>query len=144
MSCVNKDHVDRLDFLENEKEATFMLELIDSMLKEPLPKDEMHETYTSFDYTSSCCYNLHVVLIMDAYVYNKFCNSQSYFVLGQANDLKEAHIEKGPIFTNHVDKALMKREVMPRELQGKSSTSPNPAMDAAIFINLRGCSEVYK
>jgi hypothetical protein len=29
-------------------------------------------------------------------------------------------------------------------LQDKSSTSPNPAMDAAIFINLRACSKVYK
>jgi hypothetical protein len=29
-------------------------------------------------------------------------------------------------------------------LQYKSSTSPNPAMDAAVFINLRACSEVYK
>jgi hypothetical protein len=38
----------------------------------------------------------------------------------------------------------MKREVMLKELQDKSSTSPNPAMDAAVFINLRACSEVYK
>jgi hypothetical protein len=29
----------------------------------------------------------------------------------------------------------MKREVMLKELQDKSSTSPNPAMDAAVFIN---------
>jgi hypothetical protein len=35
----------------------------------------------------------------------------------------------------------MKREVMLKELQ---DTSPNPAMDAAVFINLRACSEVYK
>jgi hypothetical protein len=38
----------------------------------------------------------------------------------------------------------MKREVMPKELQDKLSTSPNPAMDVAVFINLRACSEVYK
>jgi hypothetical protein len=38
----------------------------------------------------------------------------------------------------------MKREVMPKEMQNKSSTSPNVAMDAAVFINLRACSEVYK
>jgi hypothetical protein len=38
----------------------------------------------------------------------------------------------------------MKREVMVKELQDKSSTSPNPAMDVAAFINLRACSEVYK
>jgi hypothetical protein len=38
----------------------------------------------------------------------------------------------------------MKREVMLKELQDKSSTSLNPAMDAAAFINLRACSEVYK
>jgi hypothetical protein len=65
--------------------------------------------------------------------------------LGQANDLKEAHVWKGMIFTNYVDKArIMKREVMPKELQDKSSTSPNPAIGAAVFINLRACSEVYK
>jgi hypothetical protein len=30
--------------------------------------------------------------------------------LGQANDLKEAHVGKGSIFTSHVDKArIMKR-----------------------------------
>jgi hypothetical protein len=41
-----------------------------------------------------------------------------------------------PIFTNHVDKArIIKREVMPKELQDKPSTSPNLAMDAAVFIN---------
>jgi hypothetical protein len=38
----------------------------------------------------------------------------------------------------------MKREVMTKELQDKTSTSPNPAMDAVVFINLRDCSDVYK
>jgi hypothetical protein len=38
----------------------------------------------------------------------------------------------------------MKREVMLKELQDKSSTSLNPAMDVVVFINLRVCSEVYK
>jgi hypothetical protein len=57
--------------------------------------------------------------------------------------LKKHMSGEGPIFTNHVDKAgIMKREVMPKELQDKSSTSPNPAMDAAVFINLRACLEV--
>jgi hypothetical protein len=76
--------------------------------KEPLPNDElsaMHETYASFVYALSCSYNSHVVLIMDVYVYNKFCKSQSCFALGEASDLKEAHFGKAPIFTNHVDKA---------------------------------------
>jgi hypothetical protein len=82
---------------------------------------------------------------MDAYVYNNFCKSRSCFALGQVNDLKEAHVGKRPIFTNHIDKVrIMKREVMPRELKDKSSTYPNLAMDAAVFINLRVCSEVYK
>jgi hypothetical protein len=48
MPCSNNDHVDRLDFLENEKEETFMFEPINLTLKEPLPNDElsaMHETY---------------------------------------------------------------------------------------------------
>jgi hypothetical protein len=144
MPCSNNDHVDWLDFLENEKKETFMFEPINHKPKEPLPNDElssMHETYASFVYTLTCCYNSHVVLIMDAYVYNKFCKSRSCFALGQANDLKEAHAGKWPIFTNNVDRArIMKREVMPKELQDKSSTSPNPAMDAAVFINLRACS----
>jgi hypothetical protein len=33
MPCSNNDHVDRLDFLENEKEETFMFEPIISHLK---------------------------------------------------------------------------------------------------------------
>jgi hypothetical protein len=52
---------------------------------------------------------------------------------------------EGPIFTNHVDKArIMKREVMLKELQDKSSTFPNPAIDVVVIINLRAFSEVYK
>jgi hypothetical protein len=93
MRCSNNDHVDRLDFLENEKEETFMFDPINLTPKESLPNDElsaMHETYASFIYTLTCCYNSHVVLIMDAYVYNKFCLSRSCFVLGQANDLKKS------------------------------------------------------
>jgi hypothetical protein len=108
MPCFNNDHVDRLDFLGNENEETFMFEPINLTSKEPLPNDElsaMHEIYASFVYTSTCCYNSHVVLIMDAYVYNKFCKSRSCFTLGQSNDLKEAHVGKGLIFTNHVHKA---------------------------------------
>jgi hypothetical protein len=77
-TCSNNDYVDRLDFLENKKEETFMFEPINLTPKEPLPNDElsaMHKTYVSFVYTLTCCYNSHVVLIMDAYVYNKFCKS---------------------------------------------------------------------
>jgi hypothetical protein len=51
MPCSNNNHVDRLDFLENEKEATFMFEPINLTPKEPLPSDKlsaMHETYASF------------------------------------------------------------------------------------------------
>jgi hypothetical protein len=52
---------------------------------------------------------------------------------------------EGLIFTNHVDKArIIKREVMPKELQDKSSTSPNPSIDVVVFFNSRACSEVYK
>jgi hypothetical protein len=108
MPCSNNDHVDRLDFHENEKEETFMFEPINLTPKEPLPNDElsaMHKTYASFVYTLTCCYNPQVVLIMDAYVYNKFCKSRSCFALDQVNDLREEHIRNGLIFTNHVDKA---------------------------------------
>jgi hypothetical protein len=69
MLCSNNDHVDRLAFLKNEKEATFIFQPIDSMSKEPLPNDEisaLHETYACFNYTMMCFYNVHVVLIMDA------------------------------------------------------------------------------
>jgi hypothetical protein len=93
MPCSNNDHVDRLNYLENEKEETFMFDQINLTPKQPLPNDElsaMHERYPSFIYTLTCCYNSHVVLIMDAYVYNKFCKSRSCFVLGQANDLKKS------------------------------------------------------
>jgi hypothetical protein len=54
MPCSNNDHVDRLDFLKNEKEETFILEPINLTPKEPFPNDElsaMHETYASFVYT---------------------------------------------------------------------------------------------
>jgi hypothetical protein len=101
MPCSNNDHVDRLDFLENEKEGTFNFDPINLTPKEPLPNDELsaiHETYASFIDTLTCCYNSHVVLIMDAYVYTKFCKSRSCFALGQANDLKEAHVGRRPNF----------------------------------------------
>jgi hypothetical protein len=101
MPCSNNDHVGKLDFFENEKEETFMFEPINLTPKVPLPNYElsaMHETYASFVCTLTCCYNLHVVLIMDAYIYNKFCKSRSYFVLGQANDLKKAHVRRRPDF----------------------------------------------
>jgi hypothetical protein len=45
-----------------------------------------------------CCYNLLVVLILDAYVYNKFYKSRSWFTLVQANDLKKAHVGRSPDF----------------------------------------------
>jgi hypothetical protein len=101
MPCSNNDHVDRLDFFENEKKETFMFEPINLTPKEPLPNDDlsvMHETFASFVYTLTCCFNSHVVLIMDAYVYNKFCKSRSCFVLGKANDLKEAYVRRRPNF----------------------------------------------
>jgi hypothetical protein len=41
MPCSNSDHVDRLDFLENEKEETFMFEPINLKPKEPLPNDDL-------------------------------------------------------------------------------------------------------
>jgi hypothetical protein len=103
MPCSINDHVDRIGFLENEKEETFMFEAINLTPKETLPNDElsaMHETYASFIYTLTCCYNSHVVLIMDEYVYNKFCISRSCFELGQALTLKRHMLGEGPIFTN--------------------------------------------
>jgi hypothetical protein len=78
MPCSNNDHIDTLDFLENEKEEIFMFEPINFKPKEPFPNDEpssMHETYASFVYTLTSCYNSHVLLIMDTYVYNMFCES---------------------------------------------------------------------
>jgi hypothetical protein len=67
MPCSNNDHVNRLDFLEKEKEETFMFDPINLTPKEPLPSFElsaMHETYASFIYTLTCCYNSHVVLCL--------------------------------------------------------------------------------
>ena len=60
MPYSNDDHVDRLEFLENHDEAMFMFEQINSLPKEPLPNQELsalHETYASFNYTLTCCYN---------------------------------------------------------------------------------------
>jgi hypothetical protein len=130
MPCSNNDHGDRLDFLENEREKTFIFEPINLTPKEPLPNhdlSDMHETYASFVYTLTCCYNSHVVLILDAYVYNRFCKFRSCFALGQANNLKEAHVGEGPIFTNHVDKArIIKREVMPNGVFKVRKTNSAP------------------
>jgi hypothetical protein len=92
LPCSNNDHVDRLDFLENEEEETFMFEPTNLTPKEPLPNGElssMHETYASFIYALTCCYNSHVVLTIDAYVYNKFCKSRSCFAVGQLMTLKK-------------------------------------------------------
>jgi hypothetical protein len=41
MPCSNNDHVDRIDFLDNEKEEIFMFEPINLTPKEPLPNDEI-------------------------------------------------------------------------------------------------------
>jgi hypothetical protein len=74
-----------------------------------------------------------------------FVNLDHALRLVKLMTLKKNMSGESPIFTNHVDKAwIMKREVMLKELQDKSSTSPNPTMDAAVFINLRFCSQVYK
>jgi hypothetical protein len=51
MPCDNNDHVDRLDFLENERKETFMFDPINLTPNEPLHNDElsaMHETYAYF------------------------------------------------------------------------------------------------
>jgi hypothetical protein len=55
-----------------------MFEPINLTPKEPFPNDGLsaiYETYASLVYTLTCCYNSHVVLIMDAYVYNNFFKS---------------------------------------------------------------------
>jgi hypothetical protein len=148
MPCSNNDHVDRLDFLENEKEETFMFEPINLTPNEPFPNGDlsaMHETYASFVYILTCCYNSHVVLIMDDMFTISFVNLDHALRLVKLMTLKNHMSREGLIFTNHVDKArIIEREVMPKELQNKSSTSPNPAMDAAVFFNFRAYSEVYK
>jgi hypothetical protein len=74
-----------------------------------------------------------------------FVNLDHALRLVQLKTLKKHMSGEGLIFTNHVDKArIIKREVMPKELQDKSSTSPNPTMDVVVFFNFRDCSEVYK
>jgi hypothetical protein len=42
MPCSSNDHVDRLDFLENDDKVTFMFEPINITPKEPLPNDVSH------------------------------------------------------------------------------------------------------
>jgi hypothetical protein len=77
MHYSNNYHVDRLDFLENEKEETFLFEPINLTPKEPLPNNELsvvRETYASFVYTLTCCYNSHVVLIMTRMFIISFVN----------------------------------------------------------------------
>jgi hypothetical protein len=74
-----------------------------------------------------------------------FVNLDHAWHLVKLMTIKKHMSGEGPIFTNHADKArIIKREAMPKKLQDKSSTSPNPTMDDVVFINLRACSEVYK
>jgi hypothetical protein len=74
-----------------------------------------------------------------------FVNLDHILRLVKLMTLKNHMFGEGPIFTNHVDKArIIKREVMPKELQDKPSTCPNPVMAVVVFIDLRACSEVYK
>jgi hypothetical protein len=74
-----------------------------------------------------------------------FVNLDHALRLVKLMTLNKQMLGEGPILTNHVVKAIIiKREVMPKKLQDKSSTSPNPAMDAAVFFSFRACSEVYK
>jgi hypothetical protein len=74
-----------------------------------------------------------------------FVNLDHALRLVKLMTIKKHMSGEGPLFTNHVDKdRIIKREVMPKVLQDKPSTSPNSAMDATVFINLRAYSEVYK
>jgi hypothetical protein len=69
-----------------------MFEPINLTPKEPFPNDGLsaiYETYASLVYTLTCCYNSHVVLIMDAYVYNKFFKSRSCLRLVKLMTLKK-------------------------------------------------------
>jgi hypothetical protein len=45
MPCDNNDHVDRLDFLENENEETFMFEQINLTPKEPFSNGELRSMH---------------------------------------------------------------------------------------------------
>jgi ribosome-associated protein YbcJ (S4-like RNA binding protein) len=46
-----------------------------------------------------------------------FVNLDHVLRLVKINDLRQAHIREGSIFTNHIDEARkMKKEVMPKEL----------------------------
>jgi hypothetical protein len=85
-----------------------MSDPINLIPKELLPNDElsaMHKTYASFVYTLTCCYNSHVVLIMDAMFTISFVNLDHALRLVKLMTLKKHMSGEGPIFTNHVDKA---------------------------------------
>jgi hypothetical protein len=75
MPCTYVYHIDRLEFLENDKEAVLLFE---PMPLEPLPCRDlsaMKETYATFNCTMILFCKSIVVVIMDAYAYNKFCKS---------------------------------------------------------------------
>jgi len=78
MPCTYVYHINRLEFLENDKEAVILFEPIDFMPSEPLPCRDlsaMQETYATFNCTMILFCKSVVVVIMDAYAYNKFCKS---------------------------------------------------------------------
>ena len=73
MPCSYVDLIDRLGFLENDKEASFMFKNVDQMPKEPLPNQcfsAMQETFAPFNSSVLCCYNVVVVLWMPMFVTN--------------------------------------------------------------------------
>jgi hypothetical protein len=92
MPYSNEYDVYRQDFLENEKEASFMFEPINYMPKEPLPKDDLsalHQTYASFNCTSTCCYNSQLWTCMFTII---FVNLNHALRLVKIMTLKKAHV----------------------------------------------------
>ena len=60
MPCTFDDH-DRLEFLENDKEALLCINFVNSLPNEPMPNESFsteQETYATFNHNMLCSSNL--------------------------------------------------------------------------------------
>ena len=61
MPCTFNDHVDRLEFLEYDKEAMLCFNFVNYLPNEPMPNESLsaeQETYATFNHNMLCSSNL--------------------------------------------------------------------------------------
>jgi hypothetical protein len=96
------NHVNSLEFLEIDKETMVCLNFVDYMPNEPMPNEslELSNKLMLHLITTRFVNPIHIV-VMVAFVSFTTCKSWTYFVLGQASDLKRENVGGKPSFTDH-------------------------------------------